>query len=304
MYHCHCSRCRKAHGAAFGTYLDVPAAALTLDGQEAIAWAGDPGEGVRRFCRQCGSVVPYGHRYVMFLPAGNFDDDPGSRPARHIFARSHASWYEIRDRLPQFEAFGPDRSASPERDLQPLDPPGRPRGRCLCGSVSYVLEGDPIKRRYCHCGRCRKSLSAAHAANLHAGVDAVRFTRGEELLTRYKLPQAKFFSVVFCSRCGSPMPRRDADRGFTLLPLGSLDDDPRHPRDGPHLRGVQGPLVRDLRRPPPSRGVSARRLALAPHRRPSPVAALASVAADGNILGVTAVSASGRASPRPREISN
>jgi hypothetical protein len=225
MSHCHCSRCRKAHGAAFATYVVAPAGGLVLEGSDAVVrWPG--GDGDRSFCRQCGSVVPYGSGDVLFLPAGNFDGDPGARPELHMFVGSRAPWYTIRDGLPGFEAYPPGFDARPVPDRPPLDPPGRPRGSCLCGAVTYILDGQPIKHRYCHCGRCRKGRSAAHAANLTTGVDGVRFTRGEERLTTYKVPGARFFTNVFCRDCGSPMPRRDVERGIGVVPMGSLDDDP------------------------------------------------------------------------------
>jgi hypothetical protein len=61
---------------------------------------------------------------------------------------------------------------------------------------------------------------------LVTGADGVTFTRGEDLLVTYKVPDAQFFKVVFCRTCGSNMPRRDPGRGITIVPLGSLDDDP------------------------------------------------------------------------------
>jgi hypothetical protein len=57
-------------------------------------------------------------------------------------------------------------------------------------------------------------------------LDGVRFTRGEELVRTYKVPEAQFFKSAFCATCGSIMPRRDAARGITLVAMGSLDDDP------------------------------------------------------------------------------
>jgi hypothetical protein len=241
MYHCHCSRCRKAHGAAFATYVDAPVAAVTLVGLDAIATWPTEVEGARRFCRTCGSVAPYAHRDTLFLPAGNFDGDPGTRPARHIFAASRAPWYPICDALPQSAAYAPDRTATPEPDSTPADRGGRPGGGCLCGAVAYVLDGPPIKRRYCHCGRCRKALSAAHAANLRTSADAVRFTRGEERLAHYRLPEARSFTTGFCSQCGSPQPTRHRDRGIALVPLGSFDDDPGVPALGHIFVGSKAP---------------------------------------------------------------
>jgi len=42
---------------------------------------------------------------------------------------------------------------------------------------------------------------------LVTGVDGVAFTRGEELLVTYKVPDAQFFKAVFCQTCGSNMPQ-------------------------------------------------------------------------------------------------
>ena len=59
-------------------------------------------------------------------------------------------------------------------------PPGTLRGSCLCGAVAYVDRGPPLLARNCHCGRCRKARSAAHAANMFASVDGIHFTRGAD----------------------------------------------------------------------------------------------------------------------------
>jgi hypothetical protein len=48
MYHCHCARCPKAHGAAFATYVDAPVKAVALVGLDAIATCPPAGEGARR----------------------------------------------------------------------------------------------------------------------------------------------------------------------------------------------------------------------------------------------------------------
>jgi hypothetical protein len=227
MFHCHCSRCRKAHGAAFATYVSVPVASVVLQGAELVGrWRPSDEDGERCFCRRCGSVVPYAVGDVVYAPAGNFDEDPGVRPTLHMFAGSRAPWYPITDALPQFEGYPPGLDGRPVATRPPLDPPGRPRGSCLCGAITYILEGEPAKRRYCHCGRCRKALSAAHAANMTTALDGLRFTRGEERLASYKVPDARFFTTVFCRDCGSPMPRHDPGRGISIVPLGSLDDDP------------------------------------------------------------------------------
>jgi hypothetical protein len=227
MSHCHCSRCRKTHGSAFGTYVAGPADGFKLRGGEHVRrFESSPGF-FRNFCTRCGSVVP-GEPWqgLLFTPAGNFNDDPGVRPLGHIFIASKAPWFEIEGDLPTFDAYPPGTDAAVLADRPPLDPPGKPRASCLCGGVTFVLEGVPLRAHNCHCGRCRKARSAAHASNLFTTADGVRFTRGEDLLTSYKLPDAQHFTQVFCRTCGSAMPRVDHNRGISVVPMGAFDDDP------------------------------------------------------------------------------
>jgi hypothetical protein len=163
-----------------------------------------------------------------FLPAGPLDDDPGVRPLAHIFVASKAPWFDVADDVMCFDAFPPgaeDSVALPDLD-PPLPATGTPRGSCLCGGVAFYVEGAPIRAAHCHCSRCRKARSAAHASNLFTTADGVRLVRGEDLLTSYKVPGAKYFQQVFCRVCGSPMPRFDRERNLAVVPLGSLDDPP------------------------------------------------------------------------------
>lgn len=227
MSHCHCSRCRKAHGTAFATYVAGPEQGFRLDGGDRVGhWPSAPSF-TRNFCRRCGSVVPSGAADgQVFSPAGNLLDDPGVRPLAHIFVGSKAAWFEIHDALPRFETYPEGFDAQVLDDRPPLDPPGRPRGSCLCGSVTFVVDGEPIMARACHCGRCRRARSAAHATNMLTRADGVRFTRGADQLETYKVPEARFFSQTFCRTCGSAMPRIDTTRNLAIIPLGAMDDDP------------------------------------------------------------------------------
>jgi len=105
---CHCSMCRKAHGAAFGTYARVETKDFTLlSGANDIASYASSLEVTRTFCRRCGSTLQFIHakRPSSFaLALGTLDDDPGIRPSRHIFVGSKAPWFEVGDQLPQHDA--------------------------------------------------------------------------------------------------------------------------------------------------------------------------------------------------------
>ena len=71
--------------------------------------------------------------------------------------------------------------------------------------------------------------------------DAVRFTRGESLLESFELPGARYFTQVFCSACGSGMPRIDPERGIAVIPMGVLDDDPGRGADDHVFVGSMAP---------------------------------------------------------------
>jgi len=92
--------------------------------------------------------------------------------------------------------------------------------------VHYEITGDPFAFNHCHCWRCRKSSGTGHASNILLKFDNVTWTSGEELLGSFKVPDAERFGTVFCTRCGSPLPRVAADRGIAVIPAGSLDSEP------------------------------------------------------------------------------
>jgi hypothetical protein len=231
-HHCHCSFCRKEHGTPYATYGIAAADGMKwLRGQERAARF-ESSEGFYRvFCPRCGSILP-GPEFqgLVFVPIGNLDGglegDPGAVPSGHIFAASNPPWWEICDGLPQHAEFPPGFGAPSWPTKVSADPPGRPRGSCLCGRVGFVLEAEPLRALCCYCVRCRKARAAAHATNLVVPLTGLRFTRGESELETYRVPEAKFFAQAFCRHCGASMPRVDRERGFVVVPMGALDDDP------------------------------------------------------------------------------
>ena len=103
--HCHCSICRKAHGAAFGTYSRVQRSDFALlSGETSIrAYRSSPTV-TRTFCGRCGSTLQWitdDRPDALDIAIGTLDDDPGMRPSLHIFTASRAPWFEITDALPQ-----------------------------------------------------------------------------------------------------------------------------------------------------------------------------------------------------------
>ncbi|SHO55003.1 GFA family protein [Vibrio quintilis] len=107
MAHCHCSMCRKFHGAAFATFGEAKKENFQwLCGEELIrVYEGTNGT-KRLFCSVCGSSLVFvpsndSGRFVEFS-LGTLDTPIPQRPDAHIFTQYSADWYEITDDLPQF----------------------------------------------------------------------------------------------------------------------------------------------------------------------------------------------------------
>ena len=112
FYHCHCSRCRKATGAAHASNLFLQPAALNwLSGQEQVRAFKVP-QAVRftnQFCGICGARLPrqpQGSDTVV-LPAGSLDVEAPIAPQARIFAGSRANWSCSGDGLPIHEGLPP-----------------------------------------------------------------------------------------------------------------------------------------------------------------------------------------------------
>lgn len=107
VYYCHCSQCRRASGSSFATNVAVEKRNLTISaGRELIkAYASSPGK-QRHFCSECGSPLYSGYLDepdTIYLRVGTLDDTGELRACAHIHAASRASWFPIRDGLPQFD---------------------------------------------------------------------------------------------------------------------------------------------------------------------------------------------------------
>lgn len=229
MMHCHCSMCRKHHGTSFATFVMAPDEGFSfVAGEDAVARYRSSDHGERSFCRHCGSIAPIlmPEAGLAIAAAGNLEGDFGVRPQMHAFVGSKAPFYEITDALPQHEAMPAEFGGGAGIDRPKVEPrPGVVDGSCLCGEVAYELR-NPQRIYYCHCSRCRRGRSAAHATNLFVALDNFNFTRGESIVAQYKPPDARFFAVAFCTQCGGSAPRISRERGFVSVPAGTLDTDP------------------------------------------------------------------------------
>jgi hypothetical protein len=99
---CHCIQCRRQSGHYFVS-TDVPKAALTITGEENIAWYYSSAKVRRGFCSTCGSSLffdPPGRDWIG-IAMGAFDAPTSTHMGMHIFVAEKGDYYEIADGLPQ-----------------------------------------------------------------------------------------------------------------------------------------------------------------------------------------------------------
>lgn len=101
------------------------------------------------------------------------------------------------------------------------------KGSCLCGDVTYHFSGPAKVFQYCHCTRCQKITGSAHASNIIIDPENFEWLTGETQVGRYEVPDAKYFAVSFCRKCGSNLPWKTQGGTAHIIPAGTLDDDPK-----------------------------------------------------------------------------
>ena len=106
---CHCSMCRKFHGAAYATLAEARRENFRwIDGEKLInGYTADNGT-TRSFCSNCGSSLtfasPNADPDLVEISLGCFDDEVPVRPDAHIYVASGAKWALPEDDLPRYEA--------------------------------------------------------------------------------------------------------------------------------------------------------------------------------------------------------
>ena len=92
-------------------------------------------------------------------------------------------------------------------------------GRCLCGGVTYNVEGELRQVLVCHCSQCRRSSGHQWAATA-APLNAVEIDCEKTLSWYRSSSRAK---RGFCRRCGSSLFwQEDGSRSLSIA-AGSLD---------------------------------------------------------------------------------
>jgi hypothetical protein len=102
--HCHCTRCQRAHGAAFVTWVGFPAEQVEISGEDDLRWFVASEGGSRGFCGICGSPMFFrSDRWPgeLHVARALFHEAIDREPQAHVFFETHVAWNAIGDELPK-----------------------------------------------------------------------------------------------------------------------------------------------------------------------------------------------------------
>ena len=95
-------------------------------------------------------------------------------------------------------------------------------GSCLCGDIAFKILGKFESFFLCHCTRCQKGSGSAHGANLFSRSAKIIWTKGEENIKTYRIPETRH-ERCFCRKCGTTLPTLQMNGALLVVPAGSLD---------------------------------------------------------------------------------
>jgi len=103
--HCHCSICRRAHGAGYVTWFAVPTERFRLlAGTERLVRYRSSDHGTRSFCGICGSSLfceSTQRPGVVDIVLANMNRPIDIAPQVHVYFDDRADWVRVADDLPR-----------------------------------------------------------------------------------------------------------------------------------------------------------------------------------------------------------
>ena len=107
--YCHCSQCRRSHGSAFASFIEVEKSFFNYKSgiQNTKTYASSQ-DCERVFCEICGSNIMFFNKNKSekyYISVGAINGDISLPEAHHVYVGSKASWYEINDNLKQHDTL-------------------------------------------------------------------------------------------------------------------------------------------------------------------------------------------------------
>ena len=75
------------------------------------------------------------------------------------------------------------------------------KGSCLCGGITFSINGKPEAASHCHCRMCQKQHGAAYATYARFARSQIEYHSGQELLASYN--SSADVMRRFCKVCGA-----------------------------------------------------------------------------------------------------
>lgn len=101
--HCHCTQCRREHGAGYVTWVGFEESAFDLlKGEEELAWYRSSEDARRGFCSRCGSSMLFMSRRwpgEVHVALGCVEGTLDRGPQAHVFFDTHVDWMPVDDSL-------------------------------------------------------------------------------------------------------------------------------------------------------------------------------------------------------------
>ena len=103
---CHCGQCRRQTGHRYAA-VRAQRVGMELKGMEFVTWFTSSSYARRGFCSACGSHLFWAGegRDYMALMAASVDEPNNLFMERHTFCEGKGAYYDLDDRLPQFEGY-------------------------------------------------------------------------------------------------------------------------------------------------------------------------------------------------------
>jgi hypothetical protein len=96
-------------------------------------------------------------------------------------------------------------------------------GRCYCGNIRYVAEGEPMLQAQCHCRECQYITGGAPNTFIVMPAAGHKYTKGTpKAFTRTDLERA--VTREFCPDCGTHLATKPPGRPVVVVKVGTLDD--------------------------------------------------------------------------------
>jgi hypothetical protein len=96
-------------------------------------------------------------------------------------------------------------------------------GGCLCGAVTYEVEGEPMFVGHCACENCQKATGGGHST-IAAFPEPQVTIHGETTSYQGKGDSGQPTTYQFCPKCGSRLfTRASMMPGVVMVTLGTMD---------------------------------------------------------------------------------